>query len=107
MKTLLFILTLSFSLGLSTAEIVLAQADGPQAIQPARPQADTILKPEVHGELLKIDGDLYTVKETNGKEVRLQIDKETRLEQTLKPGDKVEVKVMPQGNIWSIKKMEN
>ena len=104
MKTMLCIITLSLTLGMSAGQVVYAQADGPQGIQPAKPQGDKILKNEVRGELLKIDGDLYVVKEANGKEVKVQVDKETRIEPSLKPGDRVEVKVMPQGNIWSIKK---
>lgn len=90
----------------SVVGILQAQVDTPQSIQSVKPQPDKILKSEVRGELLKIDGDIYSVKETDGKEVRLQIDKDTRLDPQLKPGDRVEAKVMPQGYIWSLKKME-
>jgi len=103
-----FALALVFGSTASALEpLVQAQADNPQGIQSTKPQPDKILKNEVRGELLKIDGDLYTVKEMNGKEVRMQIDKETRVDRDLKPGDKVEAKVMPQGYIWSLKKTDD
>jgi uncharacterized protein YdeI (BOF family) len=81
--------------------------ENPQGIQGTKPQPDKILKSEVRGELLKIDEDTYTVREANGKEVHMQIDKETRVDKNLKPGDKVEAKVMPQGYIWSLKKTDD
>ena len=47
----------------------------------------------VNGDLLKIDGDYYVVKELRdaGKEIRFHVDKTTNLEGTFKVGDKVEV----------------
>ena len=48
----------------------------------------------VMGDLLKIDGDFFVVKDATyaGKEVRLHVDKTTKLEGTFKVGDKVEAK---------------
>jgi hypothetical protein len=49
----------------------------------------------VKGDLLKIDGDFYVVKDRRelGKEIRLHVDKNTTLEGTFKAGDKIEAKV--------------
>ena len=45
----------------------------------------------VKGDLLKIDGEFYVVKEMAGKEIRLHADKTTVLDGAIKVGDKVEV----------------
>ena len=47
----------------------------------------------VNGDLLKIEGDFYVVKDLRnaGKEVRLHVDQTTQLEGTFKASDKVEV----------------
>ena len=45
----------------------------------------------VTGDLLKIEGEFYVVKEMSGKEIRLHVDKTTALDGAIKVGDKVEV----------------
>ena len=45
----------------------------------------------ITGDLLKIDGDFYVVKDMAGKQTRLHADKTTVLDGTIKVGDKVEV----------------
>ena len=40
----------------------------------------------VKGDLLKIDGEFYVVKDTAGKEVRLHVDKTSQLDGTFKAG---------------------
>ena len=56
----------------------------------------------VTGELLKIDGKDYVVKDQSGKEVRFQIDERTRMNANPKVGDKIRAKVEPQGYAYSI-----
>jgi hypothetical protein len=57
----------------------------------------------VTGELLKIDGINYTVKDLSGKEVRFQIDPgRTMMNAHPKVGDKIRVDVEPQGYAYSI-----
>ena len=48
----------------------------------------------VIGDLLKIEGDFYVVTDRRelGKEIRLHVDRTTKLEGTFKVGDKVEAK---------------
>jgi hypothetical protein len=57
----------------------------------------------VKGDLLKIDGEFYVVKETSGKEVRLHVDGTSKLEGTFKAGDKIEAHASPKGHALSIK----
>ena len=59
----------------------------------------------VNGDLLKIDGEFYVVKDPRdaGKEVRLHVDKTTTLEGTFKAGDKVEVTATEKDHALSMK----
>jgi uncharacterized protein YdeI (BOF family) len=55
------------------------------------------------GEVLKIDGENYTIKDASGKEVRIHVDKTTKTEGALKVGDKVEAHTTADGHATSIK----
>ena len=57
----------------------------------------------VNGDLLKIDGEFYVVKDASGKEVRLHVDKTTKMEGALKAGDKIEAQASEKGHALSIK----
>lgn len=57
----------------------------------------------IKGDLLKIEGEFYVVKEASGKEVRLHVDKTSKLDGTFKAGDKIEAEASPQGHALSIK----
>jgi ribosomal protein S1 len=56
----------------------------------------------VEGDVLKIEGEFYTVHDTAGHEVRLHVDKTTHLEGTFKAGDKVEVYATDKGHARSM-----
>jgi ribosomal protein S1 len=57
----------------------------------------------VKGEVLRIDGAYYVVREENGKEVRMHVDSTTEKRSTglIKPGDHVIAKVNAQGHASS------
>jgi hypothetical protein len=57
----------------------------------------------IKGDLLKIDGEFYVVKEASGKEVRLHVDGTSQLEGTFKAGDKIEALASDKGHALSIK----
>ena len=57
----------------------------------------------VTGEILKVEGENYTIKDASGKEVRLHVDKTTKTHGSLKVGDKVEAEATPEGHATSIK----
>ena len=57
----------------------------------------------IKGDVLKVDGENYTIKEASGKEVRIHVDKTTKTQGTLKVGDKVEAEATPEGHAISIK----
>lgn len=58
----------------------------------------------VQGDVLKIEGDSYVVKDMGGKEIRLHVDKTTKLEGAFKAGDKIEAQVTEKGHALSITK---
>ncbi|MDF0642652.1 MAG: hypothetical protein P0111_01370 [Nitrospira sp.] len=63
----------------------------------------------VEGDVLKIEGDYYTVHDTAGHEVRLHVDKTTHLEGAFKVGNKVEAYVTDKGHVrflYHIKHLE-
>ena len=57
----------------------------------------------VSGDLLKIDGEFYVVKDMAGKEIRLHVDKTTALDGAIKVGDKLEVQATEKNHAASIK----
>lgn len=52
----------------------------------------------VEGDVLKIEGEFYTVHDVAGHEVRVHVNKTTHREGTFKVGDKVEAYVTDQGH---------
>ena len=57
----------------------------------------------VNGDLLKIDGEFYVVKDMAGKEIRLHVDKTSKLEGAFKAGDKIEAQASEKNHAVSMK----
>jgi translation initiation factor IF-1 len=57
----------------------------------------------VKGSVLDQEGDYYVVKEMSGHEVRVHVSKETKMEDRIKVGDKVEAQVTADGHAQSIR----
>jgi uncharacterized protein YdeI (BOF family) len=57
----------------------------------------------IKGELLKIEGENYVVKDATGKEVKLHVSPETKKDGELKVGDKIEAQADASGHAVSIK----
>lgn len=64
----------------------------------------TMAMPEqvVKGDVLMTEGEFYIVKDITGHEVRLHVNKETKLDGKVKVGDKIEAMVTPEGHATSI-----
>ena len=58
----------------------------------------------ISGELLKIEGETYVIRDAFGKEVRLRVDQNSKIEGSPKVGDRIEAKVMEGGWASSISK---
>ncbi|HEV8328606.1 MAG TPA: hypothetical protein VGQ08_14085 [Nitrospiraceae bacterium] len=57
----------------------------------------------ITGEMLRVEGDNYFVKEQEGKEVRMHIDKTTEKIGSFKQGDRIEAKVNDENHALSIR----
>jgi hypothetical protein len=57
----------------------------------------------VNGEVLKIEGENYVVKDAMGKEVKLHVSPETKKDGDIKVGDKIEAQADATGHAISIK----
>ena len=68
----------------------------------AAPGSQAVIK----GDLLKIDGEFYVVKDTAGKEIRLHVDKTSKLDGAFKAGDKVEAQATDKDHATSIKHVQ-
>jgi hypothetical protein len=60
----------------------------------------------VKGDLLKIDGEFYVVKDISGKEIRLHVDKTTAVDGAIKVGDKVEAQATEKNHAASIRHVQ-
>ena len=58
----------------------------------------------LQGQLLKIDGEVYVVKDARGEEVRLHVGKNTAIDARIKVGDKVDVQMGPDGQALTVLK---
>ena len=92
MKKLMVPFMFAMVLGFGMASLSFAAGDT------ATPSSQT-----VKGDLLKIDGEFYVVKEMSGKEIRLHVDKTSQLDGTFKAGDKIEAQATDKGHASSIK----
>jgi len=92
MKRLVVLVALAVILGFGLATLTYA------AGEMAAPGSQSIT-----GDLLKIDGEFYVVKDAAGKEVRLHVDKSTKLEGSIKAGDKIEAQATEKGHAVSVK----
>ena len=61
----------------------------------------------VKGELLKIQGEFYTVKDQSGSEVRLHVNKDTKMDGAVNVGDKIEAERTSADHAISIKKAQD
>jgi hypothetical protein len=60
--------------------------------------------PFVRGELMKIEGEFYTVRDAEGKEIRVHVDKGTKMDGAFSIGDMIEVQRTLPGHALAIKK---
>jgi hypothetical protein len=61
----------------------------------------------VQGEVLKMEGNTYLVRDETGKEVRLTVSKDSHVETAFEVGDRIVAQVSDQGVITLIKKSDS
>lgn len=94
MKRTMGWVTISFLFGFWA--FTLAPAADPKPA-PSKPSPSTSAAQPLKGQLIKIEGDVYVVKDAAGKEIRLRVNQETVLQADLHVGDKIDAEVLPDG----------
>ena len=95
MKKLIGLFIFAMILGVGMASYSYAAGDM------AAPSSQT-----VKGDLLKIDGEFYVVKEMSGKEIRLHVDKTSTLDGSINVGEKVEAQATEKNHALSIRHLQ-
>jgi hypothetical protein len=93
-----------FAMILSAGIVSLSYAAGEMAAPGGMAAPNT---QRVTGDLLKIEGEFYTVHDKSGHEVRLHVDKTTKLEGgPFKTGDKLEVEATEKNHAVSVRHVQ-
>ena len=103
-KKVIGIMAAAFVLSLSAG--VYAADMGPSGSAPGGAAAaakDASGAQTVSGEVLRIEGENYVVKDAMGKEVKLHVSPETKKDGDIKIGDKIEAQADATGHALSIK----
>lgn len=82
-----------------------ASAADPMAEKEASPTIkERVTNDAIKGTLMKIDGEYYSIKDTDGKEHRIHVDKSTKLD-TVKSGDMVKAYVTDKGHTTTLQRV--
>jgi hypothetical protein len=105
MRTHLIVLT--GALGMLAATTVMAVADdkprlSDPSINPGQTQSFRI----VQGEVLKMEGNTYLVRDETGQEIRLTINKDSKVDKAFEVGDRIVAQVSDQGIVTLINKSD-
>lgn len=66
---------------------------------------ERITKDTVKGTLMKIDGEYYWIKDNDGKEVKIHVDKSTKMDKVVE-GDHVKAYITDQGHTTTLQRQE-
>ena len=103
MKTLTTVLVLTLVAGsaiFAVAEDKTGISD--PSVNPGKAQGFRI----VQGEVLKMEGNTYLVRDETGNEVRLTVTKDSKIEKAFEVGDRIVAQVSDQGLVTLINKSE-
>jgi hypothetical protein len=95
MKKLIIPFMFAMAIGVGMASLSFAAGDM------AEPNTQT-----VNGDLLKIEGEFYVVKDILGKETRLHVDKTTTMDGSINVGEKVEAQATEKNHALSIRHVQ-
>jgi hypothetical protein len=92
--------------GLLYFGIGIAQADNPMSDKEASPTIkERITKDTVKGTLMKTEGEYYWIKDSDGKEVKIHVDKSTKMDKVV-PGDMVKAYITEKGHTTTLQRAE-
>jgi hypothetical protein len=95
MVSMLTIVALGFGAG------IVAAADPMSDIEAKPKIGERLTKDTVKGTLMSMQGEYYSIKDTDGKEVRVHVDKSTKLDKVL-VGDKVKAYITDKGHTTTL-----
>ena len=95
MLSMLTIVALGFGAG------IVAAADPMSDIEAKPTIGERLTKDTVKGTLMSMQGEYYSIKDTDGKEVRVHVDKSTKLDKVL-VGDKVKAYITDKGHTTTL-----
>ena len=83
-----------------------AQAANPMSDKEASPTIkERITKDTVKGTLMKTDGEYYWIKDNDGKEVKVHVDKSTKMDKVV-VGDMVKAYINDQGHTTTLQRAD-
>ena len=92
--------------GLLCFGIGVAQAANPMSEKEASPtMKERITKDTVKGTLMKTDGEYYWIKDSDGKEVKIHVDKSTKMDKVV-PGEMVKAYITDQGHTTTLQRAD-
>jgi len=103
MKNVMGMMTAAFVLSLSAGVYAADMGTSGSAPGGAAAAKEASSAQTVSGEVLKIEGENYVVKDAMGKEVKLHVSPETKKDGDIKVGDKSEAQADATGHALSIK----
>lgn len=103
MSKLVWSLVISGALGLGASAALAADPMGEKEATPSI--KERITKDAVKGTLMKIDGEYYWIKDSDGKEVRIHVDKSTKLDKVVE-GDHVKAFITDKGHTTTLQRQE-
>ena len=81
-------------------------AADPMAEKEAKPTlGERFTKDTIKGTLMKMDGEYYSIKDTDGKESKIHVDKSTKLDKVV-VGDKVKAYITDRGHATTLQRDE-
>jgi hypothetical protein len=84
----------------------LAQAADPMSDKEASPTiGERITKDAVKGTLMKVDGEYYTIKDNDGKETKIHVDKSTKMDKVV-VGDHVKAYITDKGHTTTLQRAD-
>ena len=97
--SILTVVVLGFGAG------IVGAAD-PMSDKEAKPTlGERFTKDTIKGTLMKMDGEYYSIKDTDGKESKIHVDKSTKLDKVV-VGDKVKAYITDRGHATTLQRDE-
>jgi hypothetical protein len=97
--TILALVLVSFGAGM-------AQAANPMSDKEASPSlGERLTKDTIKGTLMKTEGEYYWIKDTDGKETKIHVDKSTKLDKVV-VGDQVKAYITDKGHTTTLQRAD-